>query len=136
MRYLVDTDWIINFLKGQKQTVEILDSLFYEGYAISVISFAEIYEGIYYFGYEKRKTLERDFRNFLEGVAVLDVNEEIGKEFAQLRAKLRKEGNLIDNFDLLIASTALFYGLELLSNNTRHFQRIENLILKSIDDFS
>ena len=65
----------------------------------------------------------------------MDVGEDIGKKFSELRAKLRKEGNLIDNFDLLIASTAISHDLELLSNNVRHFQRIENLKLKSLDDF-
>lgn len=135
MKYLVDTDWVIHFLKGHKQTIDTLNFLYHDGFAISVITFSEIYEGIYYFEDEKREKLENDFKNFLKGVVILDVDEDIGKKFSELRAKLRKEGNLIDNFDLLIASTAISHDLELLSNNVRHFQRIENLKLKSLDDF-
>jgi tRNA(fMet)-specific endonuclease VapC len=135
LNYLVDTDWIINYLKGHNKTVNVLGALHGDGLAISVVSFSEIYEGIYYFENPKRKKLEGDFKNFLEGVMVLDVDEDIGKKFGQLRAKLRKKGNLIDNFDLLIASTAICYNLVLLSENVRHFNRVEGLQLKNTDKF-
>ncbi len=48
---------------------------------------------------------------------------------------LRRDGNLLENFDLIIAATALFHNLELLSNNTKHFSRIKKLRLKNITDF-
>ena len=83
----------------------------------------------------KKETLERDFINFLEGVVVLGVDENIGKIFGELRAGLRKDGNLLENFDLIIAATALFHNLELLTNNVKHFDRIRKLRLKSITDF-
>lgn len=48
MKYLIDTDWIIDHLKGQDKVVRKLEELTPEGMAISVISLAEIYEGVYY----------------------------------------------------------------------------------------
>lgn len=45
--YLIDTDWIIDFLKGKREVVNKLTSLVEEGLAISIISLAELYEGIY-----------------------------------------------------------------------------------------
>ena len=45
--YLIDTDWIIHYLNGQRETVKRLVSLRKEGLAISVISLAELYEGVY-----------------------------------------------------------------------------------------
>ena len=39
--YLIDTDWIIDFLKGKEEVVEHLTSLVEEGLAISIISLAE-----------------------------------------------------------------------------------------------
>jgi tRNA(fMet)-specific endonuclease VapC len=135
LKYLVDTDWIINYLKGDEETVNILEQLYDSGFAISVISFSEIYEGIFYYEGKNRSKLERDFKQFLEGVIVVDVDENIGKIFGELRAELRKEGNLIDNFDLLIASTAIQNNLELLSNNVKHFKRIKGLRLKCLSDF-
>jgi predicted nucleic acid-binding protein len=45
--YLVDTDWIIDFLKGKREIVDRLSSLVNKGLAISIISLAELYEGVY-----------------------------------------------------------------------------------------
>jgi len=136
LKYLVDTDWIIRFLRGQKRTVEILSRLYDEGFAISIISFSEVYEGIYRFEGVKREELEENFQDFLTGIQILNIDENIARIFAESRAELRKENQLIDNFDLLIGSTALYYNLELLTDNVKHFERIKNLKLRSITDFS
>ena len=40
-------------------------------------------------------------------------------------------GALIGDMDLLIAATALQYNLVLLTNNRRHFERIEGLRIES-----
>jgi hypothetical protein len=48
MKYLIDIDWVINHLKGEKRVVRKLEELAPEGMAMSVISLAEIYEGVYY----------------------------------------------------------------------------------------
>jgi len=44
MKYLIDTDWVINHLKGESRVVAKLEELVPEGVAISVISLAELYE--------------------------------------------------------------------------------------------
>ena len=46
MRYLVDTDWVINYLRGRQQVVERFNQLVQHGVGISIISIAELYEGI------------------------------------------------------------------------------------------
>ncbi len=89
MNYLVDTDWVINYLRGEKQTVHVLRLLYEKGLAISVITFSEIYEGIFYYK-DKKDTLEKNFLNFLEGVEVLGVDEDIGKSFGELVAGFEK----------------------------------------------
>jgi tRNA(fMet)-specific endonuclease VapC len=40
-------------------------------------------------------------------------------------------GTMLDDFDLIIASTALACNLTLISNNERHFGRIEGLKLEN-----
>ena len=47
LEYLVDTDWVIHYLNGQSQIVARLDALKESGLALSVISLAELYEGVY-----------------------------------------------------------------------------------------
>ena len=46
--YLIDTDWVIHYLNGHPAIVERLEELQEAGLAPSVISLAELYEGIYY----------------------------------------------------------------------------------------
>jgi hypothetical protein len=48
LRYLVDTDWVIQYLNADAKTVADLDARRSAGIAISVISLAELYEGAYY----------------------------------------------------------------------------------------
>ena len=125
MKYLVDTDWIIHALHGKEKEVTKLLELKKDGLAISVISLAELYEGVYRSA--DPISNETVLKDFLSGVMVLEINEEISKKFGELRAKLRTQGKLIGDFDLLIASTGLCYNLTLLTYNINEFERVENL---------
>ncbi len=51
------------------------------------------------------------------------------ERFAELRAYLRRRGQLIPDFDLLIGATALQHNLTLLTFNRRDFERIPHLAL-------
>ena len=128
--YLIDTDWIIHYLNGQKEIVKRLVSLRKEGLAISVISLAELYEGVYYSTNPEgdKKALD----DFLTGVSILGLEDEICKIFGKERGKLRKLKIVIGDFDLLIAATCLCYNLTLLTNNIRHFKMVEGLNIVSI----
>jgi tRNA(fMet)-specific endonuclease VapC len=46
------------------------------------------------------------------------------------KARLRKAGQPIDDFDLLIGATAIAYGLILVTNNVDHLQRIKAIIIE------
>lgn len=92
---------------------------------MSIISLAELYEGIH------RSTNpaedDKSLKKFLEGVTVLEIDEEICRIFGRERAKLRKEGKLIGDFDLLIASPCLHHDLILLTNNIKDFERVKSI---------
>jgi tRNA(fMet)-specific endonuclease VapC len=49
------------------------------------------------------------------------------EQFAEVRAYLRRRGELISDFDILLGATALHDDLTLLTYNTRHFKRIPHL---------
>jgi len=48
MKYLVDSDWVVDYLAGKQQAVSLLTFVWPDGIAISLITLGEIYEGIYY----------------------------------------------------------------------------------------
>jgi len=130
LSYLIDTDWIIHYLNGNKEVVERLISLKKEGLSISVISLGELYEGVYYS--TDPLGSEKILEDFLSGVTVLGIDKEICKVFGRGRGKLRRDGRKTGDFDLLIASTCLYHNLTLLTNNTRHFEAVENLKILSV----
>ena len=130
MRYLVDTDWVIHYLNGRAHIVTRIQELSPLGIAMSVISLAELYEGVYY----SRNPLksEQALHDFLSGVDLLGIDEEITRLFGRERGRLRAVGNTVGDFDLLIGATALHHDLTLLTNNRRHFELIEKLRIVSV----
>ena len=127
MTYLIDTDWVVDHLLGKPVAVRFLQTLEPDGLAISQVTFGEIYEGIYH-GSDP-VAAETTFLQFLANVDVLDLTIEIWKRYARIRGDLRRSGQLIAEFDNLIASTALQHDLILVTRNLRHYQRIPDLKL-------
>jgi tRNA(fMet)-specific endonuclease VapC len=108
INYLIDTDWIINYLFGQEKTFEKVEELKQHGIALSVISLAELYEGVYYS--KNPEASQKGLEDFLEDISVLGIQDGICKIFGRERGRLRKQGNIIGDFDLLIAATCLHYN--------------------------
>ena len=130
MRYLIDTDWVIHYLRGVGRVVERVLTLAPEGDGISIVSLAELQEGI-----ARSVTPEVDetiLRGFLNTVTVAGLDEDTCRIFGRERSRLRAEGNLIGDFDLLIGATAVRHGLTLLTNNRRHFERLADLAIESV----
>ena len=129
-RYLVDTDWVIHWLNGHEKIRRRLDEVKEEGLALSVISLAELYEGVYYG--RNRRVAEDGLRDFLMGADLLSVDQATAEVFGRERGRLRTARKIIGDFDLMIAASALRHSLTLLTNNRRHFDRIEALRIESV----
>lgn len=127
--YLVDTDIVASYLNGRPDAVALLRNCLPAGIAISVITFGEVFEGIYYGQHPAQHAAV--FRRFLHGVTVLDVDRRVARRFARIRGELRRNGQLIPDADLLIAATALCHDLTIITRNIRHFQRVSALKLYS-----
>jgi len=91
--YLVDTDWVIDHFNGIRSVTERLRQLRSAGLAVSIVSLAELYEGIHYSLDPTRS--EAALQRFLTGVAVLGVDDEICRVFGRERGRLRRQGRLI-----------------------------------------
>ena len=125
MKYLIDSDFLADYLKGRTPAIEVLGRLRVEGLAVSVITLGEVYEGIY-FGNNPRGN-ERGLTQLLRRVTILPVTEQIDRRYARIRGELRQRGQLIGDPDLLIAATALHHDLTLLTRNRRDFERVPAL---------
>ncbi len=127
---MVDTDWVIDYMHQVSHVVDRVAELTPAGIGLSVISLAELYEGVQ--GDVDSQRSERELDAFLERVYLLDLDEGTCRIFGRERARLRSAGMLIGDLDLLIGATALRHGLTLLTNNRRHFDRIEGLAIESV----
>jgi tRNA(fMet)-specific endonuclease VapC len=129
LAYVVDTDWIIDHFNGIEQITRKLHEIRPAGLAISVVSLAELYEGVLYSRnpMQSKAVLQR----FLTGVSVLPIDEEVCEVFGRERGRLRQRATAIGDFDLLIASTCLRHDLTLCTNNRRHFEMVNGLRIVS-----
>ena len=130
MEYLLDTDWVIDYQHERPRTVVMLDSFLPQGVGLSIISLAELYEG--QLDSADPQAQESALTTFLAGVRIVPLDIAVCRLFARERRRLRAEGNIIGDFDLLIGATALRHGLTLLSNNRSHFERIQGLTIISV----
>jgi tRNA(fMet)-specific endonuclease VapC len=122
---------VIDYLNDREDIVQRLQELQHRaGLALSIISLAELYEGVSYSRAPEED--EAALQDFLRGVTLLNVDERTCQIFGKERGRLRAVGLMIGDFDLLIGATALRHNLTLLTNNRRHFERIDGLRIESI----
>lgn len=127
MKYLLDTDICIYWLKGKTTVRARVNQVDWSQIAICTITASELYFGAY--NSSKIAQNLRTAENFIQSITVLPLSDDVIKKFGQLKAQLRKAGTPVADFDLLIASVALTENLILVTNNTRHYQRITGLDL-------
>ena len=128
-RYSLDTDVVIELLRGNKKILGKLKSLSRDTIiSITGLTVYELYKGIIYMGDEKRKLEAEDF---MSSVEILQMDIEAEKKAAEIYADLRKKGKMLNDADLLIAATVMVNNSSLVTNNTEHFNRIKGLKLEN-----
>lgn len=127
-KYLLDTDICIFVLKQKFNLLEKLQEVGLENCYVSEISLAELHFGAYNStDYEKHRRDVELVQRFAEVIPIREYLALYGKE----RARLRKVGSSVADFDLLIATSAVHHGLVLVTNNTKHHQRVEGIRLEN-----
>ncbi len=126
----MDSDWAIDYLHKADRTVNRLEELLPGGVGLSVVSLAELYDGLA--GSNNPDADAESLRLFLEAVEVVPLDDAACRVFGIERARLREEGNIIGDMDILIGATAISNNLALLTNNRRHFERMEGLSIVSV----
>ncbi len=126
MNYLLDTNIIIFFFKDKFGITDKIEKVGIENCYMSEITLAELKYGAAYSANPKKH--QDEINQLLEFIPVIPISSAIDL-FALEKARLRKAGTLIDDFDLLIGCTAIENEMTLVTNNTKHFQRINKIQL-------
>lgn len=130
MKYLLDTDVVVNQLRGK---TKLKDKILEGGVAISIITFAELLYGAYKStNKESSVAIVNGFISDLQ-MDILGLNQEIIHIYAKTKIFLETAGKRLDEFDLLIGATAYIHSLSLVTLNLRHFSRIPDL--RIVSDF-
>ncbi|AFZ00261.1 type II toxin-antitoxin system VapC family toxin [Calothrix sp. PCC 6303] len=129
MDNLLDTDTCIYWLNGREVVRNKLLSIGLNNVSICSISVAELYYGAYNSSRVEENLIRAE--RFIQNMTVIPLNNDSLKLFGELKAELRKLGQPVADFDLLIASVAITERLVLVTNNTRHYERIPNIQLEN-----
>lgn len=95
--------------------------------SVSSIVYAELLYGLELSPKKLQKIRCEQLKRFMQHLAIVPWDEEAARHYSQIRAKLKKEGTLIGNMDLLIGSHARSLNAQLVTNNTKEFKRISGL---------
>ena len=129
MSYLIDTNIIIYSIKGNSTVHNNFIKNEKIPKAISVITYGELL-----FGAKKSQNVEKNSAvvyRIKELFPIIDIDKAIIETFSELKANSQKTGSIIDDFDLLIASTALTMNSILVTNNEKHFNKIKGLEIEN-----
>ncbi len=124
MKYLLDTNICIYYMKGLFGLDEKFKKAGYNNCCISEITLAELKFGVGNSEHKEKNRLVLD--TFISGIRIFPIINSLDV-YAKEKARLRREGNIVDDFDLLIGATAITNNLILVTNNFQHFNRMRNI---------
>lgn len=127
---MLDTNICIYVLK--ERPVKVLKAFeATDNIHISSIVYAELWSGIEKSPLKIKDERKEELLEFLSLLTVQSWDESAGREYAKQHTYLKKNGIMIGNMDLLIASHAKSLKATLVTNNTHEFARIEGLKIEN-----
>lgn len=126
-KYLLDTNICAYFLNGKYDLETKIDNAGFENCFVSEITIAELKYGVAKSTQKEKnsKALETFQMKFdvLPIFPALDI-------YATEKARLKTKGEILDDFDLLIGTTAIFNDLTLVTKNISDFDRLDGIVIE------
>ena len=126
MRYMLDTNVCIDYLKGN--SINIRDRIISapkDSLCISAITFSELMFGVANSSNREKNLVALNF--FLLKIDIVPYDDQAAAAYGEIRTQLKQEGNLIGGMDMLIAAHARASDSVLVTHNTREFNRVQGL---------
>lgn len=126
MKYLLDTNIIIDHLRMRFAVPSICTP---KNSFINAVIFGELLYGAEKSTHKNKAIalVEEVVKNTV--IDVIPVTSSTFRIYASVKRTLQVKGTIIEDFDLLVAATALEHNLTLVTRNTKHFKRIPSLKL-------
>lgn len=128
MKYLLDTNICIHLFRGKFGVKEKLDEVGIGNCAISEITLAELLYGAHCSqNPKKNKAIVESFVNDVKVLPILESLELYAKE----KSRLKINGELISDFDLLIGSTSIQKKMTMVTENIKEFKRMQGIKIEN-----
>ena len=127
-KYILDTNICIYLLKGLFDIDKKIENANTENCFVSEITIAELKFGVENSTHhdKNRKTIDE----FVNKFTILPIFNSLDI-YAKEKARLRKKGTSLDDFDLLIGATAISNDLILVTRNVSDFERLEGIKIEN-----
>ena len=126
MRYLLDTNICSYVLRSRPPSVKArFDAAGPGALAVSTVVLAELLYGAA--RHPKAVAIRREIADLVSRLSVIPWDEAAAEHYGALRAALEKAGTPLGAMDMMIAAHARSLGATLVSNDVRHFDRVEGL---------
>ena len=127
-KYLLDTNICVYFLKGLFNLDKKIEKAGTENCFVSEITIAELKFGAENSEYQEknRKTVDE----FVSKFTIIPIFNSLDI-YAKEKARLRKKGLPLDDFDLLIGTTAISNNLTLVTRNISDFERLKGIEIEN-----
>jgi tRNA(fMet)-specific endonuclease VapC len=124
--YMLDTDTCAFILRRSSPTLlERIQAVPLQQQSVSMITLAELLYGVQVSS--KKKANRAAVEVLMRHLAVMEWSREAAEHYAEIRADLKKNGQLIGSNDLLIAAHARSLGAVVVTNNVKDFGRVKGL---------
>jgi tRNA(fMet)-specific endonuclease VapC len=127
LTYLLDTDAVVDILRGRHRVAERVAQVSPEDVGVSAMTVAELLYGSLCSQDPARS--EREVRRFVEVVRIVPFGRAAAAAHSRIRHGLRRE--TIGPNDLVIAATALTTKATIVTANVREFSRVDGLAVEN-----
>ena len=124
---MLDADVIIRGEKGTFDLAAWMTQHEEDGFEVAAVTIAELWHGVERASGAHRGKRERYIRAILEELPKIPYTETTALEHARIWASLESTGQMIGDYDLIVAATAIERGSAVATFNKRHFQRVLGL---------
>ena len=125
---VLDTTFLIDLLRGQKDTAKIMDSN--EPLLTTQINMYEVIRGMFIRNVSEEKYLQ--ISEFFDQIRLLSLDDNSIIKSAEISSGLLKNGQFIGDADCLTAGIALSNGVTtVVTRNVEHFKRIKGIKVES-----
>jgi tRNA(fMet)-specific endonuclease VapC len=124
---MLDADVIIRGEKGTLDLAAWMTRHAEDGFEVAATAVAELWRGVERAGGEHRDKRERYIRTLLEELPKIPYTEATALQHARIGAALESSGQMIGDYDLIVAAAAVERGCAVATVDRRDFSQVTGL---------